>query len=367
MPLDKLAIDASRMVSAGRTGTENYSVEIIRSLARLPDVPPITLYTRSSQATAHVPNVISRAIGPRRLWTHAGLSRAIRTDRPDALFVPSHVVPLIHPRATVVTVHDLGYLHEPESHPRRQRLELDWTTRWNARSARRIIAISGQTRSDLIEHYNVSPERVTVVHHGVDHTRFFPRADSEIAPVLERLGIRTPYLLFVSTVQPRKNVTRIVEAFEQIDIPELSLVIAGKSGWLSDPIENRIQASPVANRIRRTGRVDDEDLPFLYSGAEAFVLPSLFEGFGLGVIEAMACGTPVVTSNRGSLAEVAGDAAVLVNPESVDSITAGITKALETEHSGSLRDRGLQHAEQFTWQRAATRTLQVINDAYDDL
>lgn len=366
MPLEHLAIDASRMVPAQRTGTEHYSVEIIQALAALDGRPRLTLFSRAGFPPPRVPGTDTTVLGPRRLWTHLGLSRAMRRTRPDALFVPSHVVPAIHPAATVVTVHDLGYLREPEAHPRRQRIMLDQTTRWNVRTARRIIAISAQTRDDLVRHYGVNPERVTVVYHGVDRERFRPRSPQETQPILDRYRIDAPYLLFVSTVQPRKNLIRLVEAFEAINDPGLLLVVVGKSGWMSGPIERRLRESPLARQIRRLGHVSDADLPALYSAAEVFVLPSLFEGFGMGVIEAMASGVPVVTSNDSSLTEVAGNAAILVDPRSVASIADGIQEARSPENHSALRERGLARATQFSWQAAARQTLAVIEEAYDD-
>lgn len=265
-----------------------------------------------------------------------------------------------------MTVHDVGYLHEPDAHPRRQRLMLDRTTRWNVRSARRVIAISGQTRDDLIEHYRAEPGRVSVIHHGVDHQRFRPGPVDGDAERLSAMGVDRPYLLFVSTVQPRKNVVRLVEAFESLNVADLSLVVAGKSGWMSDPIEDRIRSSSAVQKILRVGRVPDADLPALYRGAVAFVLPSLFEGFGMGVLEAMACGTPVVTSNSGALAEVAGDAAILVDPVSIGDIAGGIERALEGDISGERRRLGLHRASGFTWRKTAEQTIRVIQDAFDE-
>jgi glycosyltransferase involved in cell wall biosynthesis len=367
MPLRKLAIDASRMVPSGRTGTENYSIEIVTALSQLPEAPEIVRYARRSHATVDVPNTEIRATGPRRFWTHLGLSRSMLTDRPDALFIPSHVIPVVHPKATVVTVHDLGYLHEPEAHPRRQRLMLDRSTRWNVSAARRIVTVSDDTKQDLIDSYGVDPQRMTTIHHGVNHDRFWPRPRDETDSVLKRHHIIGRYVLFVSTVQPRKNVDRLVEAFESMAADDLTLVIAGKSGWLAEPTEERIRQSAQRRQIRRLGHVPDDDLPYLYSGASAFVLPSLFEGFGMGVIEAMACGTPVVTSNRGSLREIAGDAAVLVDPESVTSIADGISSAIIGGKAEDLREHGLLRAQCFSWARAARQTLEVIQAAYDDV
>jgi glycosyltransferase involved in cell wall biosynthesis len=366
MHVDAIAIDASRAAAEKRTGTEWYSFELIRALIALDDRPPLTLYHRHSPPPElDGPSVHHRRINQRRLWTHLGLSRAMQRDNPSALFVPSHVIPVVHPKASIVTVHDLGYLAEPAAHPARTRRMLDMTTRWNARAAREIIAISGQTRDDLVRHYRVDPDKITVVHSGVDHDRFRPLPTDFVQPVLSRLGIERPYLFFLSTVQPRKNIVRLVEAWESLD-RDLTLVIAGASGWLSEPIERRIAESFASDRIRRLGFVADGDVPALYNGAEAFALPSLYEGFGMGVLEAMACGCPVVTSNQSSLPEVAGDAAVLVDPVDVRSIHDGIAEALTPHRRAELVDAGLERARSFTWQQTARTTMDVIRKAIDD-
>lgn len=358
---DEIAIDASRGDSDVKTGTEWYSYELIRALAALDDRPPLLLYHRGSSGEwATGQNIRHSRVTVPRLWTHIGLSKAIVRDRPGSLFVPSHVIPLVHPRASVVTIHDLGYLHEREAHTKSDRLMLDITTRWNARVAKRLIAISGATANDLVRKYGVRRARIRVVHSGVDLERFQP---VESGPVLDRLGVKPPYLLFVGTVQPRKNLVRLIEAFENLREPGLELVIAGKQGWLAGPIESRIRTSPDASSIVRLGYVDADDLPALYSGASALIMASLHEGFGMPILEAMACGTPVVASNVSSLPEVAGDAAVLVDPHDTAAISQGIRRALNPDERQRLRRRGRQRAGTFTWQRSARKTLEVIEEA----
>lgn len=364
MSADWIAVDASRAGATARTGTEWYSFELLRALIGLDDRPPLTLYHRSTpDAALDGPHVHHKLIRQRRLWTHVGLSRAMRRDKPPALFVPSHVVPGIHPPASVVTIHDLGYLAEPAAHPARTRRMLDLTTRWNARVARQIIAISGQTRDDLVEHYGTDPDKITVIHSGVDHARFRVLDDPVVHKVTSRLGIDRPYIFFLSTVQPRKNLVRLIEAFEALDDADTLLVIAGASGWLSRAIEERIVGSFASERIRRLGTVADDDVPALYNGARVFALPSLYEGFGMGVLEAMACGCPVVTSNRSSLPEVAGDAAVLVDPFDVASIHDGIVQAISRSERERLVRAGLRRARQFEWRRTASETQTVIQRA----
>jgi glycosyltransferase involved in cell wall biosynthesis len=366
MPPSTLAIDASRVTAANATGTEHYSRAIIAALLNLPDQPFITFYSRDRVRLGRQTKAEVRRVGPPRLWTHLGLGRAMLTDRPDALFVPAHVLPLTRPKASVVTVHDLGFLFEPEAHTRQRRLALELTTRWNIAAARRIISVSESTRTDLVIRFGADPAKIDVVPHGVDHRRFRPLPPEARQSVLDRHGIQGPYILFVGTLQPRKNISRLIDAFERLGQPDLSLVLAGGRGWLSGPIEQRLSASPARDRIRWLGYVPDNDLPALYGGAAAFVFPSLFEGFGMPVIEAMACGCPVVTSNRSSLPEVSGDAAILVDPQSVESILEGIQRALGHEERERRSKAGIDRVSGFTWREAAERTLAVIQRAWEE-
>lgn len=361
-----LAIDASRAGAGQRSGTEWYSAALIDALVRLEDRPAITLYTRNGPlALPPATCVEQREVRAKRLWTHVGLSAAMVRDRPRQLFVPSHVIPLLHPRNSVITLHDVGFLVHPDQHPSRQRRILQLTTRWNARMARRIIAVSGQTRDDLVNLLGVASSKVRVVHSGVDHTRFHPgtpdaRADLQ---ALAEHGIRPPYLLFLSTVHPRKNVDRLLDAFRLLDNPHLQLIIAGRTGWLANGLETRIVAGVSSGRVVRLGYVADELVPILYRRAAAFVLPSLYEGFGMGVLEAMASGCPVVIADRSSLPEIAGGHAIAVDPFDVSAIASGIRDALDPQRAQQLRTAGLRHAATFTWERTARETLAVLRDA----
>jgi glycosyltransferase involved in cell wall biosynthesis len=364
-----IAIDASRVSVAERTGTERYSYELIAALARVDRRRRYTLYTNGLPAALPPlgPNFALRSIPMRRLWTHARLGPAALADRPDLLFVPSHVVPLAHP-ASVVTLHDLGYLAFPEAHTARRRLELHLTTRWSLRAARRVIAISRATRDDLVRHYGADPARIAVVHHGLG-AGFRPVDDpAVVTAAAARHGLAGPYFLYVGTVQPRKNLERLIEAFAAatagLPEPRPVLAIGGRRGWLSEAIERRAAALGVGGRVRFLGYLPDADLPTLLSGAVAFLFPSLYEGFGMPVLEAMACGAPVLTSTTSALPEVAGDAALLVDPRDTGAIAAAIGRLASDEGLRTeLRTRGLVRAAQFTWERCARATLEVLLEA----
>jgi glycosyltransferase involved in cell wall biosynthesis len=366
----RIGIDASRAMLAERTGTERYSYELIAALARINRRDPITLYTNGLPPALPPlgPNVTLRSIPLRRFWTHARLGPAAWRDRPGVLFVPAHVIPAIHPPACVVTLHDLGYLAFPETHTARRRLELHLTTRWSLHAARRVIAISGTTRDDLVRHYGADPARITVVHHGLSDA-FRPADPALIAEARARYALPANYLLYVGTIQPRKNLARLIAAFAQAQAapdapPDLHLVIAGRRGWLTEQIERQAAEIGIGQRVRFLGYLPDADLPGVLSGALAFTFPSLYEGFGMPVLEAMACGTPVLSANTSALPEVAGDAALLVDPHDTGAIAAGLVRLVsEPELRAKLRSRGLDHAATFTWERCARATLEVLRAA----
>jgi glycosyltransferase involved in cell wall biosynthesis len=366
-----IGIDISRMATTARTGTEHYTSEVVAAIARRDVVNTYTLYC--NQLPARLPplgaNVTVHCIPLPRLWTHARLSGEVLWHPPDVLFIPAHVLPLGAPLVrrmrTVVTVHDLGYLRYPEAHTAAQRLYLRLSTIWSARAASHLIAVSAATRSDLVRLAGVSPDRITVVHHGVAERFRQPVADPARAKAI--VGGDELYFLYVGTVQPRKNLARVIEAFADASrrLADASiapiLVIAGKRGWLSEGIARRAAECGVAHRVRFVGYVADDDLPALYREALGFVFPSLYEGFGMPVLEAMACGAPVLTSNSSSLPEVAGDAALMVDPLDTGAIAEGLARlACDAALRQELRQRGYRRAAQFTWDRCAEETLRVL-------
>lgn len=364
-----LGIDASRAARAHRTGTETYSFELIKALAQLS--PPdyrLRLYTPQPPLPGDWPqatNVETRVMPWPRLWTHMRLAAELVQHPPDLLFVPAHVLPVYCPVPALVTVHDLGYRYYPEAHRPFDRRYLDWTTRRHCRLARHIIADSEATKHDLIEFYKADPGKISVVYLGRDESLRRVTNPQVIAETKERYGLSGDYLLYLGTLQPRKNLVRLVEAFGRalnaIPQPDLTLVIAGKRGWLYNDIFKRVEQLGLTGRVRFSGYVADEDKPALLSGALAYLFPSLYEGFGLPVLEAMACGLPVLTGNVSSLPEVAGTAALLVDPHDVAAIAAGIVKLVNDEiYRLHLVEQGYRQVATFSWQSAAIRVLEIV-------
>ncbi|GAB4546505.1 MAG: glycosyltransferase family 1 protein [Anaerolineae bacterium] len=368
-----IGIDASRMAREWRTGTEAYSLHLSRALVAAGGEHRFRLYTPAmfppgmlndlAAAQVENPRHEVRVIPFPRLWTHLRLAWEVSRHPPDVLFVPAHVMPLVCPVPCVVTVHDLGYLYWPEAHRRPDRWYLDWTTRRHAHLAARVIADSQATRADLIRHYHADPERVVVVYPGRDEALGRQDDPEAIAAVKARYNISGRYLLFLGTLQPRKNLVRLVEAFARLAPvwDDLQLALAGKRGWLYEDLFVRVKSLGLERRVVFTGYVADQDKAALISGALALVYPSLYEGFGLPLLEAMACGTPVLTSNVSSLPEVAGDAALLVDPLDTDAIAAGMVRLMtDVDLREALIQRGRAQVCKFSWAGAAREILRVL-------
>ena len=360
-----IGIDASRAVAAQATGTELYSRHLIRALIDMAPDRHFRLYFNRppAQPAFQAGNVESRAIPFPRLWTHLRLAWEVTRHPPDALFVPAHVLPILHPSRSVVTVHDLGYLHFPDTHPATQRLYLDASTRWNSRAARRVIADSQATKADLIRRYGTSAEKIVVAYPGIDPALRRVEDPHHIQDVKTRAGIEGAYLLYIGTLQPRKNLARLIEAYARSQARGLQLVIAGKQGWLIEDLSGQIAKLKLASRVIFPGYVSDADKAALLSGATGLVFPSLYEGFGFPVVEAMACGTPVICSHTSSLPELAGDAALLVDPFDVDAMAAAIDRLVgEAGLRGLLVGRGYAQARKFSWQACARAVLNVLEE-----
>ena len=373
-----IGIDASRAAAARRTGTETYSLHLIRALLGLGSGQRFRLYTNGPPPAGlfgpaeQAAGVEVRSIPFPRLWTHLRLSAEMLARPPEVLFVPAHVIPAVHPRRSVVTVHDLGYLHYPEAHLPAARRYLDWSTRWSASRAAAVLADSAATKADLVRAYGIAAEKVHVVHLGRDEglaRAADPAALAAAAAAARaRYGVGPRYLLYVGTLQPRKNLGRVIAAFATLAgrpaADGVQLVLAGKQGWLYQDLAAQVDRLGVAGRVLFPGYIAADDLPALLRGALAFVFPSLYDGFGIPVLEAGACGVPVITSNTSSLPEVAGDAALLVDPHDVDAIAAAMERLLADDAlRAELIRRGHENVKRFSWEKCARETLAVLLEA----
>lgn len=358
-------IDASRVLTGAPTGTEYYSRALIDALLKAGKDFSFRLYTRASPPSNFFPptgNYEIRAIPFPRLWTHVRLSYEMLTRAPGALFVPAHVLPLVHPRNSLVTIHDLGYKYFPGAHTRFARAYLDWSTRWNAYAARVVLADSNATRDDICKFYKTRPEKIRVVYPAYNAEVFKPaRDENERARVRQKYALPEKYLLSVGTIQPRKNYARLVEASARLP-GEYSLMIVGIKGWLSDSVLARVRELNPGARVRFLDYVPFADLPALYAGAQCAVLPSLYEGFGFPALEAQACETPLACANTSSLPEAAGAGAEFFDPTNVVDMVRALETVLGNDaRRAELIARGRENVRRFSWDRSANEILQIVS------
>lgn len=304
----------------------------------------------------------------RILWEQTVLPLLCQQARLDLLHATVNISPWLAPCPTVVTVHDLSFLHYPRAFPALQRLYLRTQARRSVVTARQVIAVSRATRQDLISRWGVPGQQISIVYNGVD-SMFCPAAEPEIEAFRRCRQLPERFILHLGTLEPRKNLVRLVRAFKRLRqrapvLQDVKLVLAGGRGWGYQKLFAEVIRLELDREVLFPGYVADEELPWWYRAAEVFAYPSLLEGFGLPVVEAMACGTPVVTSTTSALPEVAGDAALLVDPTSVEQLATALQRLLtEPELARELRERGLRQASRFSWQRAAQETVAVYRRA----
>lgn len=366
-----IALDA-RLVGYA-AGIARYAVLLADALRHL-DGSEHYLFLRGHRAaglTLRGPNMVTHSVFTpphhrlERLTIPAEL--LARRPWPNLLHSLDHVAPAWGPWRSVVTLHDLAFLLYPGTHTAASRAYYAATGE-SVRRAERVIAVSQRTASDAVRLLGVDPARIRVVHEAAA-PGFAPRPRARLPQLAERLGFDAdpgrPYVLFVGTLEPRKNVPLLIEAFGLLrrDV-DAQLLLAGARGWLDEPILAAHARSGVGEAARFLGNLSEEDLALLYSHAGAYALPSLYEGFGLPVLEAMACGAPVVCSNAGPLPEVAGDAAVLLKPEDPTAWAVALRDVLTIPSTADeLRRRGFNRAHDFSWEQTAQQTRDVYREA----
>ncbi len=331
--------------------------EQVRKLPFKPARPVRVLRTRAPTSRT----------GIRVLWEHLLAPWHIGSARLELVHSMLNVVPLAAPTRHVVTVHDLSFMRTPGAHPTHRRWYLTAATWLSARRAKSVLADSCATKDDVVDLLGIDPSSVHVVYPGREAT-FHPRSMAEVNEFLQSKNVSRPFVLFVGTLEPRKNVDVLVRAFGEVAREGFrgDLVLAGGSGWATASIDTALGESPVRRRIHRVGYVKQEDLPYWYCAADLVVYPSSYEGFGIPVLEAMASGTPVITSNRSSLPEVAGNAALTVDPHDIQQLAAAMTDVLASpERRTQMSERGLVQAGKFDWTVAAEQCLKLYRHALD--
>jgi len=395
----RIGIDASRANLAQRTGTEWYAFHLTRAFFNeLRPTDEVFLYVKealrpewgSLPANAHV-RILRWP--PRLLWTQLRLSWEMLWHHVDVLFVPAHTVPFVTAKRTITTLHDIGFMHAESLYgtaalvPKRKWLlnaavqlftlgkyhatELDYH-RFSAKLALQrcetILTVSEYSKNDICETFKVDPVRVHVVPNAYDRVLFnasVRQHQPAIAKALQLAGVRQPYLMTIGRIEKKKNTLGLVQAFarlkESVAFKEYQLLLVGSPGLGADEVRTACATLGVNTDVIQPGWLPEEYIPALMAGAEAFILPSLFEGFGIPVLEAMAVGTPVVCSSTTSLPEVAGDAAVLVPPNDVQAIADAVERiCANSTFAEELRQRGYRRAADFSWEASAKQLAKII-------
>jgi glycosyltransferase involved in cell wall biosynthesis len=363
----RIAFDGTTL-RPGRTGVGYYTEHLLRHLAGDGATDELVVVSNRAIETArplppHVRVATSRVRLPRLVWMQTAARQVLRDVAADVAHFTNGMVPLASPVPTVVTIHDMSLTLYPRYHPPRRVLLNRPLVDLAARRAQAIITVSESAKRDIVRLYGLAPERVHVIHEAAAPEFQRVTDAGRLAVVRARYALGPRTILYVGTIEPRKNLPLLLEAFaarrRSGDLPH-QLVCVGPYGWLSRGISRRIERLGLNGVVRFTGYVPFDDLPALYSLAEMFVFPSLYEGFGLPVIEAMACGTPVVAGRNSSLGEVAGGAIQHVDPLDVDALGDGmVAVARDPALRDRLRAAGLLRARMFSWERAAHATTEV--------
>jgi glycosyltransferase involved in cell wall biosynthesis len=359
----RIGIDASRAFVAEPTGTERYSHEVITRLLELPEAKQHEwiLYTKFPIFKYQFPNNVQVTQIPMKyLWTQVGLAMRTWMDGLDVLWVPAHTLPALRKLGikTVVTIHGLEYEWLPAYENLLQRWYLPLSTRYAVLGARKIIAVSEFTKRQLVERLGASPAKIEVVYEGITESRRVEEHESK--RILKKFKLKNKkYILFIGTVQPRKNLERLIEAFSSLGPQEsdISLVIAGKLGWGYKEILAAPNRFGVEGRVVFTGYISDVERYTLLANARVYVQPSITEGFGLPVLEAMGAKVPVASSNGGALVEVVGDAGLLFDPYVIEDMKNKIELAMRR---GKLITKGLKRARNFDWKKASLKTYNIL-------
>jgi glycosyltransferase involved in cell wall biosynthesis len=370
-----IGIDASRANRPKPTGVESYAFHVIQEWKKkqIDDVRFVLYSDVPLQGLlADLPEGWTSKVlrwPPRRLWTQVRLSFEMLLHPPDVLFVPAHVVPIIHPKKTVMMVHDVAAARFPNSFGWFERWYSLWSARYAVQELSHVIVPSEFTKQELLSMvgtaHDFDPGRITVIHHGYDRRYRIVDAPQGSEHMLDAYGIKRPFVLSVGRLEEKKNTRRIVKAFDAFRRRHpavlLRLVLIGKPGYGYEKVEEAMCESAYKKDIIHPGWIKEKDLVLLVNAAEALLIPSLYEGFGLPVLEAMACGTPVIAGTRSSLEEIGGDAALYVDPTNTEKIASLIDLIMSDE---ALREekkkKGLERVRDFSWEVCATQTLNVL-------
>ena len=369
-----IGIDVSPAINQ-KAGIARYTYQLVSSLLELDKSNNYLLYAFSSKSKQDVFKSERAQFRPHKwqpqlLKTYFLLLRLLNlsadsfTKEADIVHSTDFVLPVSKSKPSIITIHDLAFRHFPTFYTWKNRTYMNSMAKFSAKRADKIIAVSQATKNDIIHFLNVDEKKIIIIPEGVDEL-FKPSSEQKIKTVKKEYGLPDEYIVTLGTLQPRKNLEALIDAFARLRkdkaIPH-KLVVVGEEGWNNERLLTKLDRLDIAEDIVITGFIEDNQLPSLYSGATALVYPSLYEGFGLPVLEAMACGVPVACSNTSSLPEVAGEAALLFDPTDVDQIYSSMQELLSDDRlRNNLSEAGIKRARHFTWEKTAKQTLSLYN------
>jgi glycosyltransferase involved in cell wall biosynthesis len=367
----RIGVDLS-VIQSTKSGVDWYTHNVLQEMMNLLE-PDEHLYLFSNRETGFEQvaagnqqvSVVRSRFRYQEPWRQLMLPLLLKRHDIDVCFFTNFVLSVVSPCPMVLTIHDLSFKLFPRTHSLRNVIWTRSLVPISLRRSWRIIAVSNNTKLDLLRLMKVSNSKVEVIHEGVT-SEFSPEPNELDEEALAHYGILKPYVLFVGTLEPRKNINLLIKGFDKIteEHPDVHLVLAGRRGWMAQAIFDELERRDLLGKVHITGYVQDRYLPALYRQSAALVYPSLYEGFGLPPLEAMASGAPVIVSKGSSLPEVVGDAGLYVNPLDVDDLAQTIHRVLsEPELAASLKAKGLERASQFTWKQAAAKTLETLRQA----
>lgn len=369
-----IGIDGNEANVESRVGVNQFAHGLLWALSKSDSPHDFLIYlstSPSSDLPKEAPNWHYRVIGPPKLWTQWRLPLDLFTSspKPDVFFSPSHYSPRYSPIPTVVSIMDLGFLDTPGQFTKRDYYQLKNWTGYSLKNAKHVVTITEFSKKDIIRKYNIDKNLITVIYPGYDSNVFRKYPQSEVKNRLAGYHLQPPYILFLGSLKPSKNVERLVQSFASLTknkkvSPDLKLIIAGKKAWLYEQIFAQVKKFQLENRVVFTGYFPEEDKPYLISGAEVFVLPSFFEGFGIPAVEAIACHVPVVVSRVACLPEVVGPAGFYIDPQNSQSIEKGLAQALFLSKSQKeeITNNALNYIKMFSWDSAAKKTISVLEN-----
>jgi len=364
------------------TGIERATIEVINALVKLEDDLTLMGYiTNRAFADLEIENTLFNChkleikkstlfhedIGSRLYWDMVQLGKKVSCDNVDLFWGPSFSIPISIKCPSIVTIHDLAYEYFPRAYTPAMRLWLKIIPKISVLKSTRILTISENSKKDIIKFLNVESDRIDVVSWACNaNFRFMPENKNVFQKILNYYGINAPYILTVSQISPRKNLDTLINAFALLKKnPSFlhKLVIVGNNGWLYSSIYEIVKREGLANEVIFTGVIPDNDLIAIYNMADLFIFPSLYEGFGLPVLEAMSCGLPVICSNTSSLPEVVGNAGILFPPKDIYSLVNAVLGLLENPWLyKDLRERGLIKASEYSWEFTAKQIIKIFYD-----